>query len=52
VGSIVQSSSSELYIAVEDGFIRILELQLQGRKRMKTEDFMNGFQFQQTDVFK
>lgn len=52
VGSIVQPSSSELYIAVEDGFIRILELQLQGRKRMKAEAFMNGFQFQHTDNFK
>ena len=51
-GSILATNPSILDIAVENGFIRILELQVQGRKRMKTEDFLNGFSFQQSDVFK
>ena len=29
-----------------DGFIEVLELQLQGKKRMNIKDFLNGYQFQ------
>lgn len=50
-GTVVQPTQSQLNIAVTNGFIRVLELQVQGRKRMKTEDFLNGFSFQQTDIF-
>ena len=50
-GTIIQPTQSQLNIAVANGFIRVLELQVQGRKRMKTEDFLNGFTFQQTDIF-
>ena len=50
-GAVVQPTQSQLNIAVTNGFIRVLELQVQGRKRMKTEDFLNGFTFQQTDIF-
>ena len=42
---------SYIDIAVADGFIRVLELQVQGRKRMKTSDFLNGFSLHTTDVF-
>ncbi len=52
IGTIVQENSSLLDIAVADGFIRILELQVQGRKRMKTVDFLNGFKIQQSDILK
>lgn len=51
-GTIVQPHPSDLDIAVVNGFIRIQELQVQGRKRMKTVDFLNGFKIQQTDIFK
>ena len=51
-GTIVQPYSSQLDIAVEDGFIRILELQVQGRKRMRISDFLNGFTFKESDMFK
>ena len=30
-------------VAVEDGFIRLLSLQLAGKKRMSAADFLNGF---------
>lgn len=51
-GTIVQSTSSQLDIAVANGFLRILELQVQGRKRMKTVDFLNGFSIQEKDIFR
>lgn len=35
----------KLYIAVNDGYIEILELQIPGKKRMKTNDLLNGFAF-------
>ena len=50
-GTIVQPESSGLHIACKDGFIEIEELQLQGRKRMKTTDFLNGFSFEKEDIF-
>ena len=39
------SDSSSLKIAAIDGFIHIQELQLSGKKRMKTEDFLRGYAF-------
>ena len=51
-GATLQPQPSQLDIAVEDGFIRIEELQVQGRKRMKIVDFLNGFKIQETDIFK
>lgn len=51
-GAILQLSPSTIDIAVTDGFIRVLELQVQGRKRMKTSAFLNGFSLQPADVFK
>lgn len=52
IGTILQPDPSYLDIAVTDGFIRILELQVQGRKRMKTAAFLNGFSLKPTDAFK
>lgn len=52
VGTIVQPHPRQLDVAVVDGFIRILELQVQGRKRMKTTDFLNGFPIEENDCFK
>ncbi len=33
----------KLFIATQDGFVNVLKLQLQGRKRMKIKDFLNGY---------
>lgn len=52
VGTIVQPHPRQIDVAVVDGFIRILELQVQGRKRMKTTDFLNGFSIEENDCFK
>ncbi len=43
VGEFVSDNKKFLKIATIDGFINLLEIQLQGRKRMKIKDFMNGF---------
>lgn len=43
IGSVVCESGNNLKIAVNGGYINILELQLAGKKRMKTEEFLRGF---------
>jgi methionyl-tRNA formyltransferase len=45
IGKFVSDNKHYLKIATEDGFINLLELQLQGRKRMKIKDFLNGYKF-------
>lgn len=52
IGTLVQSDPKQIDVAVANGFIRVLELQVQGRKRMKTVDFLNGFTIQENDCFK
>jgi methionyl-tRNA formyltransferase len=41
VGTLIQEGT-KLYIAVKDGIIQIKSLQLEGKKRMQTEDFLRG----------
>ena len=41
-GAIRTNGKNILEIAVNDGFIRILSLQLSGKKRMSVKDFLNG----------
>lgn len=50
-GTIRTDNRSYLDVAVSDGFIRITELQLQGKKRMRTTDFLNGFSFPKESCF-
>ena len=42
-GSFHSDNKSYLRIACQDGFIDVLELQLQGRKRMEITAFLNGY---------
>ena len=44
-GEVVTDNKATLRVAAQDGFIEILEIQLSGKKRMKTGDFLNGFSF-------
>lgn len=39
-----------LRVAVKDGYIKLLELQLPAKKRMKTCDLLNGFSFDNTTI--
>jgi methionyl-tRNA formyltransferase len=36
----------DLYFGTADGWIKVVELQLEGKKRMKAVDFIKGFSFQ------
>jgi len=44
-GTIICDGKSHLRIAVQNGFIEILELQLAGKKRMIVTDFLRGFKY-------
>lgn len=41
-GSIVIESPKQVKVAVKDGFIRLKNIQLAGKKRMSVEDFLRG----------
>lgn len=42
-GTIHTDAKSYIDVAVEDGYIRLLAVQLAGKKRMEVKDFLNGF---------
>lgn len=43
VGTLRTDQKSYLDVAVEDGFLRLLSIQLAGKKRLPVADFLNGF---------
>ncbi len=43
VGHIVTDNKSFLKVSVEGGYLHILELQLEGRKKMGVEEFLRGY---------
>ncbi len=44
-GKYITDNKRFLKISTSDGYIKIMELQMQGRKRMPTKDFLNGYSF-------
>ncbi|HVA97901.1 MAG TPA: methionyl-tRNA formyltransferase [Bacteroidia bacterium] len=44
IGTLISNQKNELKVAVKNGFIIIRELQLSGKKRMITSDFLRGFE--------
>lgn len=44
-GTFHSDNKKQLRIATTDGYVDILELQLQGKKRMMIKDFLNGYKF-------
>jgi methionyl-tRNA formyltransferase len=44
-GKFISDNKSYIKVCTKDGYINILELQLQGRKRMEVKDFLNGYSF-------
>ncbi|TVZ60031.1 methionyl-tRNA formyltransferase [Flavobacteriaceae bacterium MAR_2010_105] len=42
----IQIKDHSLFVAVKDGFINVLELQLPGKRKMDTKSLLNGFQFE------
>ena len=47
VGGVFSDGRSYLKYSTRDGYVKVLELQLQGRKRMGVKDFLNGYKLQQ-----
>lgn len=41
----IEIRDRQMFVAVKGGFIDVLELQIPGKKRMKTKDLLNGFSF-------
>jgi methionyl-tRNA formyltransferase len=50
IGTLHTDNKNFIKIAVKEGFINILELQMMGKKRMLVKDFLNGFKFFDTKV--
>ncbi|MEO5943076.1 MAG: methionyl-tRNA formyltransferase [Ferruginibacter sp.] len=44
-GNFETDKKTLLQFACSDGFIKLLELQLEGKKKMNTEDFLRGYKF-------
>ena len=47
----IEITRNELKVAVSDGIVKILELQLPGKKRMKVQDLLNGYSFEEKAKF-
>ena len=42
-GTILSDGRTYLKVAVDGGYLHLTELQIAGKKRMRTEDFLHGF---------
>ena len=42
-GTIISDGKSHLGFAAADGIVEVSEIQIAGKKRMSTEDFLRGF---------
>ncbi|MBN2778472.1 MAG: methionyl-tRNA formyltransferase [Bacteroidales bacterium] len=51
IGSIITDNKKFMKVAVCDGYIEVLEIQLQGRKRMLIVELLNGFDFEDSSCF-
>lgn len=45
IGNIITNNKNMIKVSVKEGFINILELQMMGKRRMNTKEFLNGFNF-------
>lgn len=50
-GEIKTDQKNYLHIGTGKGLLSVLELQLEGKKKLKTEDFLRGFDFSPNDLF-
>lgn len=48
-GEVYTDGRSELCVSLPDGHLKLLDLQLAGKKRMSVEAFLNGFKMPETD---
>ena len=50
-GTVVRVDNDAIYVNTTKGILKILELQLEGKKRMKTKDFLLGYKIKPGEVF-
>lgn len=50
-GRIVTDNKTYIDVVVKDGLLRVTELQLTGKKRMRAIDFLNGYKFEKNTGF-
>ena len=50
-GAILTDGKSEVKVAVDGGFLRVKTLQIAGKKKMQTEEFLRGYKFTDDAVF-
>lgn len=50
-GEIFTDNKKTFLIGTSDGYIKVLEAQLQGKKRMKIKDILNGTKFENGNLF-
>lgn len=50
-GTLVSDGKTNLSVAVQDGFVYLHEVQLEGKKRMKTDEFLRGFPIHEYSTF-
>lgn len=51
-GEVITDGKKVLQIACADGLLNVTELQLQGKKKMKTEEFLRGYKFADKTICK
>jgi len=47
----IRIRGDKLFVSSADGLLEILELQLEGRKRLSADEFLRGYRFRQNDRF-
>jgi methionyl-tRNA formyltransferase len=47
----ISTSKNEIFVSCADYELKILELQIEGKKRLKSEEFLRGFQFPKNACF-
>ena len=50
-GTLVRKDKESIYVQTGEGMLRILEIQMEGKKRMSVKDFMLGHPFETGVVF-
>lgn len=50
-GLVITDNKSFIKIACQEGYINLIELQLQGKKRMSVADFLRGYKFVEQCIF-
>ncbi len=51
IGKVITDQNSYLKVAASHGYLRIIELQMEGKRKMSIEDYLRGYQIQDGSFF-